>query len=237
MQLKLLWDLQEIDLSIRGIGDDIENAPLKSGVQEKTEALDALRDERDAREVALKADQKKMRELEMKTQKAIIDRKELYEKMYGGKNVNVKELEQQQRRLEQLDTERKKLEDQAVDLLESIEEQEDKLGALNDQLQQDESALKSREANLAAELTLLKSKLIELEERRAKQAGKIEAKLLEKYRILAEKHQGRPLARVDNDICGGCRVFISGALRGHLYNPEAMVYCENCGRLLVIIED
>jgi len=237
MQLKLLWDLQEIDLFIRGISDDIENAPLKSGVQELTEALDALTAERDACEAALKADQKKMRELEMKTQKAIIDRKELYEKMYGGKSINVKELEQQQRRLEQLDTERKKLEDQAVDLLESVEEQEEKLGALNDQLQQDESALKSREANLAAELTLLKSKLAELEERRVKQAGEIEAKLLEKYRILAEKHQDRPLARVDNDICGGCRVFISGALRGHLYNPEAMVYCENCGRLLVIIED
>ena len=28
-------------------------------------------------------------------------------------------------------------------------------------------------------------------------------------------------------------VFISSAQRGFLYDPEALVYCENCGRLLV----
>lgn len=237
MQLKLLWDLQEIDIAIRGIGEDIDNAPLKSGVQEKTEALEVLRAERDNSDTKLKADQKQMRELEMKTQKTIDTRKELYENMYGGKTVNVKELEQQQRRLDQLDAERKKLEDLLINLLESIEEQEEQLGSLNKQLKQDENELNQAEAKLAAELELLKSKLTELEELRTKKAGEIDSKLLNKYRILAEKHQGRPLARVDNDICGGCRVFISGALRGHLYNPETMVYCENCGRLLVIIED
>lgn len=237
MPLKLLWDLQEIDLAIRGIGEDIENAPQKSGVQEKIEALESLRAERDSNDENLKADQKQMRELEMKTQKTIDTRKELYETMYGGKSVNVKELEQQQRRLEQLDNERKKLEDLIINLMESVEEQEEQLGSLNEQLKKDENDLKQAEAKLAAELELLRGKLTELEERRAKQAGEIDKKMLEKYRILAEKHQGRPLARVDNDICGGCRVFISGALRGHLYNPEAMVYCENCGRLLVIVED
>ncbi len=237
MQLKLLWDLQEVDLAILGIGEDIENAPLKSGVQEKTEALEALRAERDRSDSNLKADQKQMREQEMKTQKTIDTRKELYENMYGGKTVNVKELEQQQRRLDQLDAERKKLEDLIINLLESIEEQEEQLGSLNAQLKQDENELNQAEAKLAAELELLKSKLAELEERRAKKAGEINSRMLDKYRILAEKHHGRPLARVDNDICGGCRVFISGALRGHLYNPETMVYCENCGRLLVTIED
>ena len=237
MQLKLLWDLQEIDLALQGIGEDIDNAPLKSGVQEKTEALEALRAEWDISDANLKADQKQMRELEMKTQKTIDTRKELYESMYGGKTVNVKELEQQQRRLDQLDAERKKLEDLIINLLESIEEQEEQLSSLNEQLAQDENKLNQAEAKLAEELELLKGKMAELEERRTIKTGEIDSKLLSKYRILAEKHQGRPLARVDNDICGGCRVFISGALRGHLYNPETMVYCENCGRLLVIIED
>ncbi len=237
MQLKLLWDIQEIDLSIRGIEGDIINAPLKSGRQEKAEALDALKVERDADEANLKAKQKKLRELEMKTQKAIDDRKQLYEKMYSGKAVNVKELEQQQYRLDQLDSERKMLEDQIIDLLESIEEQEEQLGFLCNRLSRDLADLESTEANLAAELVLLEGKLAELEGRRLIKASEIDSKYLEKYHILAEKHQGRPLARVDNNICGGCRVFISGALRGRLYNPDAMVYCENCGRLLVIIED
>ncbi len=237
MQLKLLWNLQEIDLSIQGIENDIENAPVKSGVEEKTAALNELKAKRDTGEAGLKADQKKMRELEMKTQKAIDDRKELYENMYGGKIGSVKELEQMQRKLDLLDADRRKYEDQIIALLESIEEQELELHSLNEQFDGDEKALKETEVKLGAELEFLKSRLAELQTQRAEKAAEIDSKMLEKYRILAEKHQGRPLARVDNDICGGCRVFISGALRGHLYNPEALVYCENCGRLLVLIDD
>ncbi len=237
MQLKLLWDLQEIDLAIRGISEEIEMAPLKSGVQEKAEALELLKNERNSSDTQLKADQKAMRELEMKIQKTIDTRKELYESMYGGKNINVKELEQQQRRLDQLDSERKKLEDSIIYLLESVEIQEAQLASLDELVMRDESELKKAESDLAANLDLMSGKQAELEGSRAEKAGEIDPKLLDKYRLLAEKHLGRPLARVDNDICGGCRVFISGALRGHLYNPVAMVYCENCGRLLVVIED
>jgi uncharacterized protein len=237
MQLKLLWNLQETDVSIHNIEEDIEQAPLKSGVQEKKETLEKLQAEKAEKEAKLKADQKTLRELEMKTLKIVDDRKELYDNMYGGKGGNVKELEQKQRRMDQLAAEKKNLEDNVIVLMESIEEQEEQLKTLTEELRQAEDDLKKTEVKLATELEELKEKLSGLVERRQERAGKIDSKLLEKYRILAEKHQGRPLARVDNDICGGCRVFISGALRGHLYNPDALVYCENCGRLLVIIED
>jgi len=237
MQLRLLWDLQEIDLSIQNIRKDIEEAPVKLGLQEKTEELAAQQAEKVEKEANLKADQKALRDLEMKILKIVDDRKELYENMYSGKGGNVKELEQKQRRLDQFDAEKKDLEDTVLILMESVEEQEQALEASKSALDKSAEALKKCEKRLEENLSELNSRLSGLEQKRLEKTGKIDHKLLEKYRILAEKHQGRPLARVDNDICGGCRVFISGAIRGHLYNPDAMVYCENCGRLLVTIED
>jgi len=237
MQLRLLWDLQEIDLSIQNIRKDIEEASIKLGLQEKAEELAAQQDEKAEKEANLKVDQKALRDLEMKILKIVDDRKELYENMYSGKGGNVKELEQKQRRLDQFDAEKKDLEDTILILMESVEEQEQALEASKSALDKSAEALKKCEKRLEEDLGELNSRLSGLEQKRLEKTGEIDHKLLEKYRILAEKHQGRPLARVDNDICGGCRVFISGAIRGHLYNPDAMVYCENCGRLLVTIED
>ena len=237
MQLRLLWDLQEIDLSIQNIRKDIEEASIKLGLQEKAEELAAQQDEKAEKEANLKVDQKALRDLEMKILKIVDDRKELYENMYSGKGGNVKELEQKQRRLDQFDAEKKDLEDTVLILMESVEEQEQALEASKSALDKSAEALKKCEKRLEENLSELNSRLSGLEQKRLEKTGEIDHKLLEKYRILAEKHQGRPLARVDNDICGGCRVFISGAIRGHLYNPDAMVYCENCGRLLVTIEE
>ncbi len=237
MQLRLLWDLQEIDLSIQNIRKDIEEASIKLGLQEKAEELAAQQAEKAEKEANLKVDQKALRDLEMKILKIVDDRKELYENMYSGKGGNVKELEQKQRRLDQFDAEKKDLEDTILILMESVEEQEQALEASKSALDKSAEALKKCEKRLEEDLGELNSRLSGLEQKRLEKTGEIDHKLLEKYRILAEKHQGRPLARVDNDICGGCRVFISGAIRGHLYNPDTMVYCENCGRLLVTIEE
>lgn len=237
MQLQLLWNLQELDLAIRSIREDLENAPEKSGVGEKHDLLEQLRAGQAESEACLKGSQKILRELEMKAQKLIDNRKELYENMYAGKIGSVKELEQMQRRLDGFDTDKKKLEDQVILLMETIEEQEARLREAAGELNKSGSDLAETQKKLAADLKLLTGRLSELEERRQQKAGEIERKFLDKYTVLADKHQGRPLARVDNNICGGCRVFISGALRGHLYNPDALVYCENCGRLLVIVDD
>lgn len=237
MQLKLLWDLQELDLSIRDLKSKLEDAPLKSGVQEKTENLNMLKSELDEREKKLKDDQKVLKQLEMKTQKIVDDRKELSESLYGGKITNVKELEQMQRKLDLLAAEKQKTEDSILVLMESVEEQEESYHAAASEHEKSEQELKEKEEQLVADIKQFNNELILLEDDRGRLSEKVEKKYLARYDVLAQKHNGRPLARVTDDICGGCRVFVSSGLRGHLYNPGAMVYCENCGRLLVKLDD
>jgi len=237
MQLKLLWELQELDLSISALVRKKEEAPLLSGIQETTEMLDELEKEINEKEGRLKEDQKELKRLEMKAQKIVDDRKELSDNLYGGKITNVKELEQMQRKLDLLAAEKQKTEDGILGLMESVEEQEAFHKEACTERDSRKQELHDKEERLALETKNYCAEISRLEDERKRLAGEIEPKYLTKYDILAKKHQGRPIARVSDDICGGCRVFISSGLRGHLYNPGAMVYCENCGRLLVKFDD
>ncbi len=237
MQLQLLWKLQEIDLAISTVKQKIEEAPLQSGVDEATQKLEELNNRLSEEESRLKEDRKILKTLEMDTQKIVDDRKELSDNMYGGKISNVKELEQMQRKMELLAAKKKKLEDNILNLMESIEEQEALLAQTTAEFKQTTLDLLEKENRLAEDLSRFNLELARLEEERKSFAEKIEAKYLVKYTMLAEKNQGQALAKVIDDLCGGCRVFISSGLRGQLYNPAAMVYCENCGRLLVKLDN
>jgi uncharacterized protein len=237
VQLKLLWELQELDLSIRKLDQKIENAPLQSGVDETEQEVEEEKNTLGELENQLKADRKTMRQLEMDTQKIDDDRKELTDNLYSGKVTNVKELEQMHRKLDLLAAEKKKLEDKIIVLMESIEEQEKAIADLDSKLQGSVRELEKKKNTLVTDLERFKAERVELEAKRNLQADKIEPKYMSKYNILAGKNQGKALAMVTNDLCGGCKVFISSGLSGRLYNQDAMVYCENCGRLLVRFDD
>ncbi|MFU8794640.1 MAG: zinc ribbon domain-containing protein [Dethiobacteria bacterium] len=233
MQLKLLWELQKIDLTIAALQKTIEEAPLKSGVEEASQNLESLKNDQSQQTESLKVDRKVLKELEMKIQKIVDDRKDLNDGLYSGKTTSAKELEQMQRKMDILAEEKKKYEDRLLVLMESVEEQEGALNALNDQINEIERLLKDKEEKLEQELSLYRSELSKMDNIRVGKTEGIEQKYLDRYTMLSEKYKGQALALVENDICGGCRVFISSAQRGHLYNPGALVYCENCGRLLI----
>lgn len=237
MQLKLLWELQKVDLAIKDLEKKIEEAPAESGVDEATELVRQLREDYENKENQNKDDRKKLKNLEMKTQKLVDDRKEVNDNMYNGTVTNVKELEQMHRRMDQLLSEKEKTEDEILVLMESLEEQDEELVRLKSELDKAENELTEKKERLKVNLAEMNQTLVGLSEERVTRAGKVEKKYMDKYLMLAEKNQGQALAVVNEDLCGGCRVFISSGLRGHLYNPDAMVYCENCGRLLVKLDD
>ncbi len=236
MQLKLLWDLQQLDVAINAIERAIDEAPLKSGVEEAEEKLKVVIEKHGEKGLQLKADRKTLKDTEMQIQKIVDDRKELNDNMYDGKGA-AKELEQMLKKMDILAEEKKKLEDVTITLMESVEGQEESITETASELKELELSLKEREKKFETELSVYNEELAELEQKRSLKAGEVEPKELARYTLLSQKHQGRPLAMVENDTCGACRVFISSALRGKLYNPNALVYCENCGRLLIKMDD
>jgi len=236
VQLKLLWELQELDLSIKGLQLKIEEAPGLSGVQEVKEDLENLENNYAEKENRLKSARKELKQMEFEEQSIVETSNELKDNMYGGKVSNVKELEQMQRRLDNLADNKKQLEEKIINSMELIESLEEELGELGEKISRAREDLEIKEKQLADELDQYNREVERLQVQRDELTEKLDQKYLEKYLLLAQKYQGKALARVVDEICGGCRVFISSAQRGHLYNPSSMVYCENCGRLLVKLD-
>jgi uncharacterized protein len=237
MNLELLWKLQEIDLSIKALEEKAENTPLREELREVTENVEQLNSARAEDEESVKELRKRLKSLELDLQKNTENRVALRKRLYGGEVANVRELEQMEVKLGLLEKEQNSREEQTLELMETIESRDEKLKALTHQLQEDQKALQAKERQLAETLDEIEKDLAQLREQREEAAAQIEPQLLERYHLLAQKHQGRALARVIHDICGGCRVFISSAQMGFLYNPQAMVYCESCGRLLIKLSE
>lgn len=237
MQLQLLWELQGLDLSIKDLQARIEAAPGLSGVNEAKEQLDNLEKEYAEKEYRLKEDRKKLKQMELEEQAIVDQSKELKDNMYDGKVTSVKELEQMQRRLDHLADNKKVLEENIINAMEVIETVEEELTEMAEQIKQAQDELHDKEKVLEKNQLQYNQELEQLQAQREELVKQIEKKYLDKYLTLAQKHHGKPLARVNDDICGGCRVFIPSAQKGHLYNPSTMVYCENCGRLLVKLEE
>jgi uncharacterized protein len=237
MSLEQLWRLQEIDLTIKALENEVEHTPLHGELQEMTVNVAQLTETLAGDEESTKALRKRLRSLELDLQKNSDSRVALRKRLYGGEVANVRELEQMEIKLGLLEKEQSAREEETLELMETIESDEEQLQGQSRALQEAEKALQAKEGQLADTLDRIEKELAALREQREEASAKIEPQLLERYHLLAQKHQGRGLARVIHDICGGCRVFISSAQQGHLYNPQAMVYCESCGRLLVKLSE
>lgn len=233
MSLKRLWELQELDLEMGVLAAGLEHNPLHLEAGEAAENLARVEEELDRAEQALREQRKTLRRGELDLETITAENRELRQRLYSGEVKNVKELEQMEIKLRLVEQKQLVLEERLLGLMESMEMQEELIRELNGQKETAAAESRERQRLLDGELARLGAGLKKLQEQRDRLAGRIEPELLELYGELARRHQGRGIARVINDICQGCSVFISSAQRGFLYDPRSPIYCENCGRLLV----
>lgn len=233
MFLKLLWQLQELDLAIEELEDKIENNPLRLEVESAGEQLSCVEEVLCGTEQSLKEQRKRLKRGELDLEAITAEHKELHQRLYSGEVKNIKELEQMEIKLRSVKQNQVNLEEELLGMMEAIEEQERLAGDLVVQQSGAAAELQQRRRRLDEELARLGDEMEKLQDQRKGLVSRIEPQYLERYRELARRYEGRGLARVVNDICQGCSVFISSAQRGFLYDPQAMIYCESCGRLLV----
>ncbi len=233
MSLKSLWELQEIDLLIKELEEEIENSPLHREAGEAAERLQSLDNALQEAEKSLKEQRKRLKRGELDLESITAEHNELDRRLYSGEVKSVKELEQMEIKLRSVRKGQLSLEEDLLGLMESIEDEEQLSRNLTVQQGEAAAGLQQRKQSLDEELARLGGELKKMQVQRENLTAQVEPRYLERYRELAQRFQGQGVARVINDICQGCSVFISSAQRGFLYDPQAVVYCENCGRLLV----
>ncbi|MCC7129466.1 MAG: hypothetical protein IT297_03615 [Anaerolineae bacterium] len=152
--------------------------------------------------------------------------------LYGGKVRNPKELQDLQNESAALKRHLKVLEERQFEAMLTEEE----LSANHKEALEEQAKVVAQHAQRNRELEEEKQKLQNdiqrfTEERQATAATVDPADLAE-YNRLREKRRGIAVAKVVDRACSACGGTLSAALLSASHSPNALNYCETCGRIL-----
>lgn len=168
---------------------------------------------------------------------AIIETKaaEIDATLYGGSVTSPRELQALQAELESVRGRQSQIEDQILETMELIDPLDADLTARVDH----RAGIMEREAVAAEELEAaergIRDELTEVEVHREALVPSIPPDLLAHYESLRERLDGVGVAKLTGNTCGGCHLMLSATELDRIrHEPaDALVHCEECGRLLV----
>ena len=233
--LKMLWELQEIDQEISKKEYDLHNMDSLLLYREKVKEVKELEKKIQDNEDAASAENKAQRLIELDVAKITAETDELNHKLYDGKTGNIKELENMRIKVEYLFSERKQREDEIIRRMEILDELENENVRLQQLLQEEKDLLQKRKIKAQRDRKNVQNELKELTAKGDELAAKIDAGLLKKYRQWSERlNGGRCISLVQDGFCGVCNVSLPSSFSQRLQNSAEFVYCENCSSLLVL---
>ena len=231
--LPLLLQLQTIDSRIQVLNRLKEETQQHQNLAALQLLLDKLEKQRDLQTAQQAEIRSVLRRLELELKSCQDRLRAEDQKLYGGTIQNSRELAQIEQKSSELRHHQAELEEQVLIRMETDErltqEQEacqKRIVAAEQEAGEYRKEIEHRLLEIALEVETLKQDRRDLE-------PQIPPDWLERYRKIAKAHHGLAIAKMKGSRCGGCHVevsesFLQKAKRG----DDALVYCENCGRIL-----
>lgn len=230
MTTKRLYTLQEVDLNLDRVGRELAQAEAEA---QKTEpAIGPL-------EAALKAEEARLKDAETRQYDNRMEtavrreRSQLLEaRLYDGSIANIRDLESLR---QESDSVRRLLEQNetlSLELSIEIEDAQARCAALSHQLAEAKARWQSQQADLSNTITQLRARQQEYENQRERLAAQFDPVDLQNYETLRQTKGGRAIAKVERDLCQGCRMSLPTQLRQRVRSGRQTVNCSSCGRLL-----
>jgi uncharacterized protein len=230
--LKALRDLAEVDNEINSLREIKEARPkqldpIRARVLGRQEKVQRAKDEiRRLRVASDKADQD-IRELEAKIQKAQLQLNT------ATSNEEFQVLREQKAKLEE---EVGQKEESGLQVLSKSEQLAEELKRIDAEHQELEKELKAAEADVAREIAQIDQRLAELGASREARRQHVEAKYLDQYDRVLERHHDRALVSVENGVCQGCYMSVTPQMVNTLILGKEIVACKSCQRILCMME-
>lgn len=232
--LEVFWNLQELDLQMQDIEKKLRNLPLLKSCRQKKNEVEVLTQGLKQKKESLHGMRTSLRRGEMRLQSLTSDIASLHSELYGGKVANLKELAQIEKKMEQQKCEKEKLEDRLLEDMDQMEQRESAYKERTGGLRAKEKELAKLETEAREKVDELKNELLGVKNRRKELAACLDPVLLKKHEAFSQKFNGKGIALVTGKICGGCRIELSACIKERLYEPGKEVFCESCGRILLL---
>jgi uncharacterized protein len=225
-----LWKLQEIDSALDARRASLEDAEARLG--ESEQLLAARGRARELQESARRA-RTEQKDVELEADELRSKIAPLEAKLYGGTIRNPKELADLQADIDQLKRHLSSVEDRDLEALSALETTDSDLQVANAALKTLEAAAASEQRELAERIDRLRSEIETSSAERDEQAGHIDRATLKTYDHLRQAHQGRALAKLDRNLCLGCRISLPTSVVNKARAGNTLAHCPNCERILV----
>jgi predicted nucleic acid-binding Zn-ribbon protein len=225
-----LFALQELDL--RRDARRAVIADLESRLGETDELIEAREAVEDA-DAAAQRLQRRQKELETQLQDLDAKIGPIEKRLYDGSVRNPKELTDLQRELNHLKSQRGKLDDQGLELLEAIERGTRAAAEARDELKRTEAEWQADQKSMTADKEKAEAEYAGLEKQRAQHTQNMDRAALGLYESLRTQKQGRAVARVERGTCQGCRLTLPTYLVQRIRAGDKLIQCPTCERILV----
>jgi predicted nucleic acid-binding Zn-ribbon protein len=162
-------------------------------------------------------------------------RETLEKRLFSGQVVASRELQAMNEEVKHLARHITELEDREIEIMEALDPLDRELGAgdvSRDALETDADRLR---AAIATTEQAIDGELAAENRARAAAASGVRDDLLARYEQLRSKLGGTGAARLVGGSCGGCHLALSSMEldRVRKADPDAVITCEQCGRILV----
>ncbi|NMB35359.1 MAG: hypothetical protein GX989_03610 [Firmicutes bacterium] len=232
-QLRMLWQLQELEQQMQVQENDLQGIPSVKEHHQKQNELLAFQKmlQENKKKLAMAKKEQRRKELELQTMIDLLER--LQHKLYSGEIIQVRELENLEKKVQSTRKDKSSLEDDILQYMEIIEQGENDYS--------DDRKIQAEKEDVLQQLEIKAQKDVQVAQRKLDLSRKqweelrqnIDADLLDKYAELSRHLRGRCISLVQKGFCGICNVSLPSSFRARMLTPGQFVFCENCGCLLV----
>ena len=229
-EIDALVRLQQVDSQIDERQHRIETIRAALRGNAELNAAQAAHDEAKRR---LAAVEKRGRDLEWDVSDRSTRIADLERKLYGGTIKNPKELSGLQTEIEHLKETLAGVEEKALAVMAEVDEARAAAAARERALADIQARWKAEERALKTVGQGLVAALQELKTRRPQLAAALPPATLTRYEDVRKRQHGLAVARVDRNICLGCRTTVPTA-HVQMARQGQLAHCPSCGRFLTL---
>ncbi|MEN6413346.1 MAG: hypothetical protein ABFC84_11420 [Veillonellales bacterium] len=231
-QLHLLWEIQKLEQeknSLQSQADRLSSEKIRILCQEinsLTESITASRNRLSAMQQVYEKQEKEVGFL--MEQYHLIE-----QQLYSGEIKNPKELEQLKGRCDGAKADIDQREEKIFAEMAHCEQLEQQIMDLQTQVADKQQQCEQRRQEFTQAVAVVEKGIQEIDEKIKRLTVKISLPILDKYRELHRKLRF-PIAKVENGICSGCHRSLPVTQVSR--QAATLMYCDNCGRILLIGE-
>ncbi len=229
--LTALYAVQQIDTLIQRAKRSQTNLDNGAAASAAAEAANAAAQGKKADLHRLAGD---LKDSELKLSTVETKRKSYQGKLYQGTVTNAKELANIEKEIEALGRQQSDFDGRILALMEEVEQAQADSSAADAGAHAAEGHRTEVLAAYRSRYDALSLELSTLAQQRDSAAALVEDKaVLKRYDDIRAKASGIGIAKIEGDICGGCRMKLSSTLIKTVKEQAQIQTCENCGRLLL----